>query len=1036
MPAADYPGGSEWRKWDLQVHTPFSSLNNGFGQDFKKYAKKLFERAVANQIAVIGVTDYFCIEGYKRLRSLVKDAKGLTGLLGPDLASQASRILLLPNIEFRTSVVVARAGGKDSRVNFHVIFSDDLEPEAIDDHFLRNLYFTAESHPDSQDERWRCTLENLKELGKKLKAEHGEFKKQSDLFLGMMNAVVDHGQITEVLKDQTSRFGARFLLAVPADEDLSDCSWDGQAHLTRKLFIQKSHMLFSANPGTRDFGLGKKHATQQAFRQEFGSLKPCIHGSDAHSYESLFAPDQNRHLWIKGDPTFQGLRQLLYEPEGRVFIGEEPASLARVQRNATKYINGLGFERTDLAGESEKWFSGSVPLNSGLIAIIGNKGSGKSALADVLAFLGDTKAAKHFSFLTADRFLAPKSKLGPMFRADVTWHSGHVVHRRLDEMIEPSAPELVKYIPQQYLEEICTELRESSDTEFDRELMEVIFSHVGDADRLGCATLGELITYLTDTKQQRIDQLISEMTDVNNAMASVEDELTDEYRKKVEAQLMQRRAELEAHDRARPVEMREPTQDAAAQETVQAVTGELSTLQRELAEVDNAIRSEQDKLATAARQIAAADRLVTRIENLERQVNTFYDDSVEDADVLGVDVRQLVVLTADSRPILELKAAAQTQSVAAKKALNAEERDSLAARRKSLNAAVDEKRRQLDEPNQRYQAYLIRLADWQERRSEIEGGDDVPNSLKGLETGLAALAALPSRLSSLREARLGLVRQIFEGEQQLLEDFGKLYAPVQQFIDAHSVSQQQGALQFSASIAVDGFVDGLLDMIHQGRKGSFQGEPEGRTRLRQLVAGGDFSSPGGVEAFLAVINEHLEHDQGDPNRSPVRVREQLRQGFTPQELYDFLYGLTYLRPRFELRWQGKPLDQLSPGERGTLLLVFYLLIDKRDVPLIVDQPEENLDNQTITATLVPAIKYAKERRQIVLVTHNPNLAVVCDADQVIHAHLDKTNGNLLTYTAGSIENPTITQLIVDVLEGTKPAFDLRDAKYEVLERLS
>lgn len=143
--------------------------------------------------------------------------------------------------------------------------------------------------------------------------------------------------------------------------------------------------------------------------------------------------------------------------------------------------------------------------------------------------------------------------------------------------------------------------------------------------------------------------------------------------------------------------------------------------------------------------------------------------------------------------------------------------------------------------------------------------------------------------------------------------------------------------------------------------------------------------------------------------------------------------MSYFTPRFELRWQGKPLDQLSPGERGDLLLVFYLLIDKCDVPLIIDQPEENLDNQTIATMLVPAIKEAKERRQIIIVTHNPNLAVVCDADQVIHSRLDKTGGSRVTYTTGAIENPVITQLIVDLLEGTKPAFDLHDAKYEILE---
>ena len=177
------------------------------------------------------------------------------------------------------------------------------------------------------------------------------------------------------------------------------------------------------------------------------------------------------------------------------------------------------------------------------------------------------------------------------------------------------------------------------------------------------------------------------------------------------------------------------------------------------------------------------------------------------------------------------------------------------------------------------------------------------------------------------------------------------------------------------------------------------------------------------------------YDRRDPdNPQPVKIADQLRKDRTVISLYDYIFSLKYLRPQYVLKLGGKELGQLSPGERGILLLAFYLLIDKDNIPLIIDQPEENLDNQTLYEFLVNCIKDAKERRQIIIVTHNPNLAVVCDADQIIHAHLVKNKGNQITYTSGSIENPTITQLIVDVLEGTKPAFDLRDAKYEVLER--
>ncbi len=79
--------------------------------------------------------------------------------------------------------------------------------------------------------------------------------------------------------------------------------------------------------------------------------------------------------------------------------------------------------------------------------------------------------------------------------------------------------------------------------------------------------------------------------------------------------------------------------------------------------------------------------------------------------------------------------------------------------------------------------------------------------------------------------------------------------------------------------------------------------------------------------------------------------------------------------------------------------------------------------------LVPAIKKAKQRRQIVIVTHNPIIAVVCNADQIIVASIDKTAGNKIEYESGAIENPIINKRIVDILEGALPAFDNRNFKY-------
>ena len=210
------------------------------------------------------------------------------------------------------------------------------------------------------------------------------------------------------------------------------------------------------------------------------------------------------------------------------------------------------------------------------------------------------------------------------------------------------------------------------------------------------------------------------------------------------------------------------------------------------------------------------------------------------------------------------------------------------------------------------------------------------------------------------------------------------------------------------------------------------GVDEGRDRVEGLLLPVNWEDPKSAREFLAAIDTALHQDQRTKQPGSVQLKDQLK-GKKAEEMFDLVYGLEYIRPRYILRWEGKVLSMLSPGERGTLLLVFYLLIEKGDMPLIIDQPEGNLDNHTVAKVPVECIKQARKRRQVFIVTHNPNLAVVCDADQVIHASMDKTNGNAITYTTGALENPALSQYITDVLEGTRWAFSVRDAKYKVTD---
>jgi energy-coupling factor transporter ATP-binding protein EcfA2 len=111
----------------------------------------------------------------------------------------------------------------------------------------------------------------------------------------------------------------------------------------------------------------------------------------------------------------------------------------------------------------------------------------------------------------------------------------------------------------------------------------------------------------------------------------------------------------------------------------------------------------------------------------------------------------------------------------------------------------------------------------------------------------------------------------------------------------------------------------------------------------------------------------------------------------------------------------------------------YLAIDKSDRrPLLIDQPEENLDPKSVFDDLVPHFREARKRRQIIIVTHNANLVVNTDADQVIVASCEPSEqGQLpfIDYATGSLENPDIRAAVCDILEGGERAFLERERRY-------
>jgi ABC-type lipoprotein export system ATPase subunit len=204
-------------------------------------------------------------------------------------------------------------------------------------------------------------------------------------------------------------------------------------------------------------------------------------------------------------------------------------------------------------------------------------------------------------------------------------------------------------------------------------------------------------------------------------------------------------------------------------------------------------------------------------------------------------------------------------------------------------------------------------------------------------------------------------------------------------------------------------------------------------KVSTLIHNCDFMDENNIKEFLYTIVQRIKFIDNDIDgtQEQVVLDGLLKKGKTLNGLYAFIFNMKYIKSEYSLKLDDRDLYQLSPGERGALLLIFYLLLDKSDVPLIIDQPEENLDNESIYKLLVPVIKEARNRKQIIMVTHNPNLAVVCDSDQIICADKDINRNSVIQYSLGSIENQDIRKKIVDILEGTEPAFKKRDKKYSL-----
>ena len=481
--------GSEWRRWEPHIHAPGTVMNNQFSgpNAWDDYLTALEQATPV--IKAIAVTDYYVTETYEEV--LRRKAAGRL----------PSAKLVFPNVELRLDVATAKGGF----VNLHLFVSPE-DPQHLDElrRLLSRLQFNV------MQDRFDCTRADLIRLGKK--ADPNIADERAALAYGANQFKVNFQKLREVFSE--SGWAKKNILIAVAGGATDGTSGVREAadQTIRREIEGFAHVIFAGGPAQREFWLGQRDLGPDEIRTRYGGLKLYLHGSDAHKLDDVASPFGNRFSWIKGGLEFDALRQACIDPEGRAYVGEQPPGSAMPSQVISRVK----------IGDADWAITPDIPLNHGLVAIIGARGSGKTALADVIAAGCDAISPTGWN---ADEnispsFLARARRLIGDASTTLTWGGGATVTRALDgsdangHMTFPRA----RYLSQQFVEELCS-AKGVSDGLVD-EIERVIFESHSQGDREWALDFAELRDQQTSRFQQAREREAEAIADISDRIAT------------------------------------------------------------------------------------------------------------------------------------------------------------------------------------------------------------------------------------------------------------------------------------------------------------------------------------------------------------------------------------------------------------------------------------------------------------------------------------------------------------------------------------
>ena len=967
MEKIDYRG-SEWRKWDLHIHTP-ASLCSEYGGNTPEIWETFFDKleALSKDISVIGINDYLFIDGYEKV--LKRKLEG--GLRKIDL--------ILPVIEFRIREFVGNS--KLSKINYHVIFADNslLSIEQINSHFLTQLRAKANldiNNPETHSWSGIISRDTLIDLGKAVydNTPLGYRKNNNYLYIGFNSISFSTETITDLLGERgtpNNYLKGKYFKAIGKAE-WEDYRWDSGG-ADKNTIINDAHFIFTASPTPEMAINGMNNLKNQNVNSR------VLHCSDAHKFainELKISPKELGHCynWIKADSTFEGLKQVLYEPDERIKVQITKPDF-KSDRNVIKEVCFV--DKSHLFGNK------TIPINENLNAVIGGKSSGKSLLLYAIANSIDPDQV----FRTSKRLGSDGYEFSNGFDFIVKWKNGDCDYYS-NKNIEREK-HAITYIPQLYINHLAEKNKKEELNALikgillqDQEFCDYYHKTKSIIDDISVELESALTQYL-DIRKNILEGLsdYNEIGKSENIKKSIENLISEvdkahQATSHTEAEIIQYHALLlRKDDTEKSITSNELAQDALNQIREEIVKSKIYLFGDDFNENPYSKLGQIKKIIDNISEEYKFEELIIKIKN---NFNTLIDNYSKEVEGFGL-IEKIRLLKEEldlvNRDLLPIKKKFKEQQEVLK--LD----DLLAAEKKKYEKSLDIERR-LEKLKKEYNAKRDFSRHLLEKRFNIY--NKLVHTINNTRDKITSDITLNCKLIINKED-LPLFHQV---NKSAIKDNSEFY----NLFDNEFVVYEKILDLFGYQLSVNS--DGLN--IPQKEKIS----------LKQKT-----------------------------------TLEDVLRGMT-KDLFIIDYSITY---------KGDDLLRMSPGKKGTVLLILLLQISSANSPIIIDQPEDNLDNRTIYDLLCRIIKEKKKYRQILIVSHNANLVVATDAENIIIANQEGQESDMnehrtrFDYINGSIENTYpkkdeidnilrsqgIKEHICDILEGGSDAFKQRERKYSI-----